>query len=85
MLILYIQTVPQFINTPDVVKAGSQYYTDYNANPHRGMYHMSERASYEWEGTRCELENWINTDNTPNGRLAFVSGATMGLNIIAWN
>ena len=82
---VYLDSAATSLTPLDVVKAGTDYYMDYNANPHRGMYHISERASYEWEGSRCELENWINTDNTPNGRLAFVSGATMGLNIIAWN
>ena len=52
---VYLDSAATSLTPLDVVKAGSQYYTDYNANPHRGMYHISERASYEWEGSRCCL------------------------------
>ena len=83
--IIYLDSAATSLTPLDVVRAGSDYYNKYNANPHRGMYAISERASYEWESARATLENYINTESTPNGRMAFTSGATHSLNHIAWN
>ena len=39
------------------------YYTQYNANIHRGAYKIAEKATLEFENARNEVANFINAYN----------------------
>ena len=45
---------PQF-----VIYTLVNYYTQYNANIHRGAYSISEKATYEFEKARSEIAQFI--------------------------
>ncbi len=46
-----------------VIDALVNYYTDYNANIHRGIHTLAEEATAAYEGTRDEVKHFINADS----------------------
>lgn len=67
--------------TPDVVvKKMDEYYFKYNANVHRGVYSLAQKADEEFERARVVIADFINANSK---EVIFTSGATAGLNILA--
>lgn len=67
--------------TPDVVvKKMDEYYFKYNANVHRGVYKLAQKADQEFERARAIIADFINANSK---EIIFTSGATAGLNILA--
>lgn len=64
-----------------VVDTLKQYYEVYNANIHRGVYELSERATAAYEGSRVKLQRFINAAQPQE--LIFVRGATEAINLVA--
>lgn len=64
-----------------VIDTISRYYQNDNANIHRGVYELSERATREYEKTRVEIKNFINAAHAHE--IIFVRGATEGINLVA--
>ncbi len=64
-----------------VIDAISHYYTHDNANIHRGVYELSERATREYEKTRVTIKSFINAKHAHE--IVFVRGATEGINLVA--
>src|SRR5437762_11114342 len=64
-----------------VIDAISHYYTRDNANVHRGVYELSERATHAFELTRVAIKEFINAKHTHE--IIFVRGATEGINLVA--
>ena len=64
-----------------VIEAVERYYREQNANVHRGVYGLSERATELYEGARETLRAFINAASTRE--IVFVRGATEGINLVA--
>ncbi|MBI2465419.1 cysteine desulfurase [Candidatus Shapirobacteria bacterium] len=58
-----------------------EYYTEYSANIHRGLYPMSERATMEYENVRKKVATFINTKH--ESEVVFTSGTTASLNLVS--
>jgi len=68
--------------TPEVVlESMNTYYRSYRANIHRGVYHLSERATAEYEGARSKIAEFIGANRAEE--IIFTRGATDGLNMLA--
>ncbi len=68
--------------TPEVVlEAMNIYYRSYRANIHRGIYHLSELATVEYEGARVKVAEFIGANRAEE--IIFTRGATDGLNMLA--
>ena len=64
-----------------VLAAIEQYYTEYNANIHRGLHALAERATERYEQSRHTLGRFI---NAPDSReIIFTRGATESINLVA--
>ncbi len=64
-----------------VIDALNRYYTDQNANIHRGIHYLSEQATEIYEEARRRAARFI---NAPSERqVIFVRGTTEGINLIA--
>ncbi len=63
-----------------VIEKIGEYYRDYSANIHRGLYPMSLRASDEYDSVRNKVANFIGAESD---EIVFTSGTTMGLNMVA--
>ena len=66
-----------------VIDALTHYYTHENANIHRGVHLLSEKATIAYEGAREKLKRWI---NAPHAReVIFVRGTTEAINLVAFS
>ena len=64
-----------------VIKAIEEYYSNYNANIHRGVHYLSQRASDLFDGTRSVVQKFINAES--ENQIVFTKGTTEGINLIA--
>jgi len=64
-----------------VIHAVRRYYEEDNANVHRGVHALSERATAQYEGVREKLRAFINAASTRE--IVFVRGATEAINLVA--
>lgn len=64
-----------------VLEAIQNFYLTTNANIHRGVYEMSERATALFELTRKNIKEFINAKHTHE--IIFVRGATEAINLVA--
>ena len=68
--------------TPKVViDAISHYYLTDNANVHRGVHALSERATRDYEGARDRIQRFVNAGD--RGEVILVGGTTEGINLVA--
>lgn len=63
------------------VATANQYYSDFNANVHRGLYTSASKATAEYEQARKQVADFINAPSADN--IVFTSGATHAINLVA--
>jgi cysteine desulfurase/selenocysteine lyase len=63
-----------------VIDAISRFYERDNANVHRGVHALSERATKAFEGARATVARFLNADPR---EVVFVRGATEAVNLVA--
>ncbi len=63
-----------------VIDAISRFYERDNANVHRGVHALSERATKAFEGARATVARFLNADPR---EVVFVRGATEAINLVA--
>lgn len=64
-----------------VLEALQQYYAQDNANIHRGIHALAERATRNYEATRTRVCQFLNARSTEE--IIFTSGTTAGINLVA--
>ena len=64
-----------------VLDAIASYYTGFNANVHRGVNELSERATAAYEGARERVRGFFNAASTHE--IIFTRNATEGINLVA--
>ena len=64
-----------------VIDALQQYYTKDNANIHRGLHTLAERATAGYELTRKKIQHFLHAESSD--QIIFTSGATAGINLVA--
>ena len=64
-----------------VLKALDQYYAAENANIHRGVHYLSEKATEAYEGVRERSRRFLNAASTRE--IIFTRGTTEGINLVA--
>jgi cysteine desulfurase/selenocysteine lyase len=64
-----------------VIQALTEYYQGYNANIHRGIHTLAEKATAEYEGTREAARQFINA--AQREEIIFTRGTTEGINLVA--
>ncbi|MBE8951663.1 MAG: cysteine desulfurase [Quinella sp. 1Q7] len=65
-----------------VVRSICGYYGGCNANPHRGVYELSVRATQVYESARKKIANLLNADTR---EIIFTKNATESLNLVAYS
>ena len=66
-----------------VLDAMKAYYEEDNANPFRGVYDLSERATENYEAARAKTASFINAEFPEE--IVFVRNATEALNLLAYS
>jgi cysteine desulfurase / selenocysteine lyase len=64
-----------------VIKAVVDYYTGFNANIHRGIHTLAEKATRAYEGTRLTAKKFINARSEQE--IIFTRGVTESINLVA--
>lgn len=64
-----------------VIKALERYYSEQNANVHRGVHLLSEEATTAYEAARASVAKFLGLKETRG--CVFVRGATEGINLVA--
>jgi cysteine desulfurase / selenocysteine lyase len=64
-----------------VIEAVSRYYERDNANVHRGIHELSNRATAGFEAARRRAAQFINADSSDE--IVFTRGTTEGINLVA--
>ena len=64
-----------------VINAERDYYVRLNANIHRGVHDLSQRATDAFEGARSKARQFINARK--NEEVIFVRGTTEAINLVA--
>ena len=64
-----------------VIDAVSRYYEQENANIHRGVHYLSERATEEYEAARRSVQSFLNAAHAHE--IIFVRGTTEAINLVA--
>jgi cysteine desulfurase/selenocysteine lyase len=64
-----------------VINAIKHYYENDNANIHRGIHTLAERATTAFEATRYAVQKFINAKE--HAEIIFTKGTTDGINLVA--
>jgi cysteine desulfurase / selenocysteine lyase len=64
-----------------VIKAIEHYYTDLNSNVHRGVHHLSQKATDAFEASRKKVAGFINAKH--DHEVIFTRGTTEAINLVA--
>ena len=66
-----------------VIEKIKEFYENYNANPHRGAYTLSMKATEVYENTRTKIARFINAKHREE--IIFSKNASESLNLIAYS
>jgi cysteine desulfurase / selenocysteine lyase len=66
-----------------VIEAMDTYYREYNANVHRGIYAISERATAAFEAARVQVSRFIGAPDAHE--VIFTRNATEAINLVAYS
>ena len=66
-----------------VIDAIDTYYREYNANVHRGIYTIGEKATAEYEKARAKVARFINAPDAHE--VVFTRNATEAINLVAYS
>lgn len=64
-----------------VIDTITRYYERINANIHRGIHTLAEKATADFEASRKAIQGFLNAALTEE--IIFTSGTTMGINLVA--
>jgi cysteine desulfurase / selenocysteine lyase len=79
--IAYLDTAATSQKPDCVIDAVADYYTNHNANVHRGVYPLSHEATVRYEACRQEVRGFINAGS--NDEIVFTKGTTDAMNLLS--
>jgi cysteine desulfurase/selenocysteine lyase len=79
--LVYLDNAATTQKPQTVLDALQTYYTADNANVHRGVHLLSERATEAYEAARARIQRFLNAAHSRE--IVFVRGATEGINLVA--
>ncbi len=65
-----------------VLEALREYYEEYNANVHRGIYFIAEKATQRYEEARARVARFINAPRPEE--IVFTRGTTESINLVSY-
>ncbi len=79
--LVYLDNAATTQKPRQVLEAIDQYYRTTNSNIHRGVHHLSQKATDAYEGARGRIAKFLGI--TSSAEAIFVRGATEGINLVA--
>jgi len=81
--LVYLDNAATSQKPVSVLDSWQKYYTEINANVHRGIHTLSQLATEEMELSRRKIQKFINAKN--DFEVIFTKGTTEGINLIAYS
>lgn len=81
--LVYLDNAATSQKPVSVLNSWEKYYTEINANVHRGIHTLSQLATEEMELSRRKIQKFINAKN--DFEVIFTKGTTEGINLIAYS
>ena len=81
--VIYLDSAATSQKPNCVIESVSNYYKNYNANPHRGAYDLSVRATNMYDNAHEVVKDFINARSSRE--IVFTKNATESLNLIAYS
>lgn len=81
--LIYLDSTASSQKPVCVIEAMDDYYRNYNANVHRGIYQMSEKASAAYEDARKRIARFVNAKSWRE--IIFTRNATESINLVAYS
>src|SRR5881628_3842110 len=79
--LVYLDNAATSQKPKTVLEALRHYYEHDNANVHRGIHELSNRATVAFEAARSRAASFINARNADE--IIFTRGTTEGINLVA--
>ncbi len=79
--LVYLDNAATTQKPKSVIHREVRYYENFNANVHRGIHELSQRATEAYEVARENVRRFINAAGT--SEIVFVRGATEAINLVA--
>jgi cysteine desulfurase/selenocysteine lyase len=78
--LVYLDNTNTSLTPNQVLQKTNEYYQEYNANIHRAVYSLSERATMEYESAREKVRAFINASSIKE--IIFTRNATESINLV---
>jgi len=79
--LVYLDSAATTQKPQSVIDAQSNYYAQDNANVHRGVHALSQRATDAYEAARSKIQHFLNAGAAQE--IVFVRGTTEAINLVA--
>jgi len=80
--LIYLDNAATTQKPRQVIETISEFYQNYNANVHRGVYKLGVEATEAFENARAKVANFVNAKDS---EIIFTKNATEALNLIAYS
>lgn len=81
--LVYLDNAASTQKPIQVINALVDYYSNYNSNVHRGVHHLSQRATDAYESARQAVADFINAESSDE--IIFTKGCTESINLVAFS
>ena len=82
-LLVYLDSAATTQKPKQVIDSVSDFYSNYNANVHRGIYELSIKATEMYHSARQKVANFINASDWRS--IVFTGGTTESINLLAYS
>lgn len=79
--LIYLDNAATSQTPQQVIDVIVGYYSNYNANIHRGVHFLSQEATYKYEQARQKIQKHFNAKHAHE--IIFTSGTTHGINLVS--
>ena len=79
--LIYLDSAATTLKPKITLDKMMEYYLEYSANIHRGLYELSERATSEYDLARQKVAEFVGAEF--ENEIIFTSGATSSINLVA--
>ncbi|WAA11905.1 cysteine desulfurase [Fervidibacillus halotolerans] len=79
--LVYLDSAATSQKPQSVIDAIAKYYSEYNANVHRGVHTLGSKATDAYEMVREKVQRFINAQSTEE--IIFTRGTTTAINLVA--
>jgi len=79
--LVYLDSAATSQKPQAVIDAMSHFFLKENANVHRGVHYLAERATDAYEGARAKVKQFLNAKDVHE--IVFVRGTTEAINLVA--